>query len=64
MNEQLDLGKYQGKKLIAFDLYGTCIDHPNKDIRIPLELKDILMKQPITLKKLKKKDKIFEIILE
>ena len=27
MNEGLDLSKYQDKKLIAFDLYGTCIDH-------------------------------------
>jgi hypothetical protein len=30
MDEQLDLSKYQDKKLIAFDLYGTCIDHPFK----------------------------------
>ena len=59
MNEQLDLGKYQGKKLIAFDLYGTCIDHPNKDIRIPLELKDILMKQAITLKEIEEKGQDF-----
>ncbi len=30
MNEQLDLSKYEDKKLIAFDLYGTCITHcPN-----------------------------------
>lgn len=55
MNEQLDLSKYQDKKLVAFDLYGTCIDHPNKDIRTPLELKDILMKQPITLKEIEEK---------
>ena len=38
MNEQLDLDKYQDKKLIAFDLYGTCIYY-NKNL---LELKKIL----------------------
>jgi hypothetical protein len=34
MDEQLDLSKYQDKKLIAFDLYGTCVDHPFKNYRL------------------------------
>lgn len=38
MDERLDLSKYQDKKLIAFDLYGTCIYY-NKNL---LELKKIL----------------------
>ena len=59
MNEQLDLNKYQDKKLIAFDLYGTCIDHPLKNIKTPLELKDILMTQPITLKEIEEKKQDF-----
>ena len=55
MNERLDLSKYQDKKLIAFDLYGTCIDHPFKDIKTPQKLKDIVTTQPITLKEIKEK---------
>ena len=55
MNEQLDLNKYQDKKLIAFDLYWTCIDHPFKDIKTPPKLKDIVTTQPITLKEIKEK---------
>lgn len=49
MNEQLDLSKYQDKKLIAFDLYGTCVDHPFKNYRLSWELRDILKTNPITL---------------
>ena len=49
MNEQLDLTKYQDKKLIAFDLYGTCVDHPFKNYRLSWELRDILKTNPITL---------------
>lgn len=41
--------KYQDKKLIAFDLYGTCIDHHLKFIRLSWELIDILQTTPITL---------------
>jgi hypothetical protein len=26
--DNLDISEYQGKKLIAFDLYGTCIHRP------------------------------------
>ena len=59
MNEQINLNKYQDKKLIAFDLYGTCIDHPFKNIKTPLELKDILMTQPITLKEIEEKKQDF-----
>lgn len=49
MNKQLYLTKYQDKKLIAFDLYGTCVDHPFKNYRLSWELRDILKTHPITL---------------
>jgi hydroxymethylpyrimidine pyrophosphatase-like HAD family hydrolase len=49
MDEQLDLSKYQNKKLIAFDLYGTCIDHNFNNIRISSELKEIIKTNPITI---------------
>ena len=49
MNEQLDLSKYQDKKLIAFDLYGTCIDHDFGDVRISRDLKEMMKNNPITL---------------
>jgi hypothetical protein len=55
MNEQLDLSKYQDKKLIAFDLYGTCIDHPFKNIKTPPKLKNIVTTQPITLKEIEER---------
>lgn len=50
MNWQLDLSKYQDKKLIAFDLYGTCIDHYFDNVKISKDLKEIIMNNPITLK--------------
>ncbi len=49
MDERLDLSKYQNKKLIAFDLYGTCIDHNFNNIRISSELKEIIKTNPITI---------------
>ena len=49
MDEKLDLSKYQDKKLIAFDLYGTCVDHPFKDYRLSWEVRDIIKTNPITL---------------
>lgn len=49
MDKQLDLSKYQDKKLIAFDLYGTCVDHPFKNYRLSWELRDIMKTNPITL---------------
>ncbi len=49
MAEQLDLRKYQDKKLIAFDLYGTCINHHFKNVRLSWKLRDILKTKPITL---------------
>ena len=55
MNEQLDFSKYQDKKLIAFDLYGTCIDHPFKNIETPSKLKDMVTTQPITLEEIEEK---------
>ena len=48
MNEQLDLSKYQDKKLIAFDLYGTCIDHPFKG-GLSWDLIKIMETNPITM---------------
>lgn len=45
----LNLSKYQNKKLIAFDLYGTCIDHPFKNIKLPKELLQITKTNPFTL---------------
>ena len=49
MNEQLDLNKYQDKKLIAFDLYGTCIDHSSKNLRLSRDFLQIMKTNPITL---------------
>jgi HAD superfamily hydrolase (TIGR01549 family) len=43
------LSKYQDKKLIAFDLYGTCVDHPFKNYRLSWELRDIMKTNSITL---------------
>ena len=48
MDEQLDLSKYQNKKLIAFDLYGTCIDHPFKG-GLSWDLIKIIETNPITM---------------
>ena len=55
MNEQLDLSKYQDKKLIAFDLYWTCIDHHFKDFRLEWELRNILKTNPLTLKEIQER---------
>ena len=49
MKEKLDLSKYQDKKLIAFDLYGTCIDHHLNFTKISWELRDIMKTMQITL---------------
>lgn len=49
MNEELNLSKYQDKKLIAFDLYWTCVDHNLNFTKISWELRDILKTNPITL---------------
>ena len=48
MKEGLDLSKYQDKKLIAFDLYGTCIDHPFKG-GLSWDLIKIMETNPITI---------------
>lgn len=44
----IDKVPYQDKKLIAFDLYGTCIDHPIKINRLSWELRNLLKTKPIT----------------
>jgi len=41
--------QYQDKKLIAFDLYGTCIDHHLNFTKISWELRDIMKTKPINL---------------
>ena len=48
MKEFLNLSKYQDKKLIAFDLYGTCIDHPFKG-GLSWDLIKIMETNPITM---------------
>jgi len=48
MKEGLDLSKYQDKKLIAFDLYWTCIDHPFKGW-LSWDLIKFMEKNPITI---------------
>lgn len=45
----IDKNQYQDKKLIAFDLYGTCVDHPFKNYRLSWELRDIMKTNSITL---------------
>jgi FMN phosphatase YigB (HAD superfamily) len=44
------MDKYQDKKLIAFDLYWTCINHPFKYVWIPADLLQIFKTTPISLK--------------
>ena len=44
------------KKLLAFDLYGTCINHDFDNTKISKELKEILTTTPITLKELQEKN--------
>lgn len=51
----IDREQLKDKKLIAFDLFGTCIDHHPKMIRIPKELIDILITNPITIEEAKEK---------
>ena len=55
MNEELNLSNYQNKKLIAFDLYGTCIDHTFKDIILSKELLQIMKTNPISLQDIQDK---------
>jgi hypothetical protein len=47
--------QYQDKKLIAFDLYGTCIDHTFKDIILSKELLQIMETNPISLQDIQDK---------
>ena len=54
MDKYLDL---KDKKLLAFDLYGTCINHDFDNAKISRELKEILTTTPITLKELQEKNK-------
>ena len=55
---QLNTEEYQNKKLIAFDLYGTCIHRPEwilgKWFTISRELKKVLETNPINLEDIEK----------
>lgn len=53
MKNMIDKEPYQDKKLIAFDLYGTCIDHALKFLRLSWELREILKTKPITFQDIK-----------
>jgi len=44
------------KKLLAFDLYGTCINHDFDNTKISKELKEILTTTPITMEELQEKN--------
>lgn len=53
------------KKLLAFDLYGTCINHDFDNMRISRELKEILTTTPVTMEEIQEKNEwIFEITSE
>lgn len=56
MNENIDLSKYQDKKLIAFDLYGTCIEHIFGDFKLSRETVKYFKTHPITLEEFKQKN--------
>ena len=64
MNEQLDLNKYQDKKLIAFDLYGTCIHRPewifNRWFSVDKNIQKILEVNPIDIDQIEKGDLIID----
>jgi FMN phosphatase YigB (HAD superfamily) len=49
MHEELNLSKYQDKKLIAFDLYGTCINHCPSDFRLSWEIRNFFKTNPISI---------------
>ena len=55
---QLDTSQYQDKKLIAFDLYGTCIHRPewifHKSFTIDKDLKNVLETNPIEMDQIEK----------
>ena len=43
------------KKLLAFDLYGTCINHNFDNTKISKKLKEILTTTPVTMEELQEK---------
>ena len=49
MNDHLDLSKYQDKKLIAFDLFGTCISHCPSDFKLSWEIRNLFKTNPISV---------------
>jgi hypothetical protein len=49
MNKGLDLSKYQDKKLIAFDLYGTCINHCPSDFRLSKDIRNFFKTNPVSV---------------
>ena len=48
--------EYQDKKLIAFDLYGTCIEHIFGDFRLSRETVKYFKTHPISLEEYKQKN--------
>ena len=50
MEENLNLlNQYQDKKLIAFDLFWTCISHCPSDFRLSWEIRNVLKCNPISI---------------
>lgn len=70
MDEQLDLSRYQDKKLIAFDLYWTCITHCPNNFSLSRETVEYFKTHPISLQEAKQiienfgiKTKIFDDLI-
>lgn len=61
---QVDTSQYQDKKLIAFDLYGTCIHRPewifHKWFSISKDLKRVLETNPIDMDQIQKGDLVID----
>lgn len=61
---QLNTEEYQDKKLIAFDLYGTCIHRPEwifgKWFTISKELKKIIETNPVDMDQMEKGDLVID----
>ena len=61
---QIDTNEYQDKKLIAFDLYGTCIHRPewifHRSFTISKELKKVLETNPIDMDQIEKGDLVVD----
>ena len=62
--DSLDTSEYQDKKLIAFDLYGTCLQRPELVIptwfSLPKDIRSFLKTNPIDLKQMESNRLIIE----